>query len=200
MSDVCVYRLVMSDVCVCVCVQAGHVCGDSMDLIDGKPTGSVRISFGFSSTLSDAEQFLRFVYECFLDNVDNTLSSNVVNSMSSSVTDSISRDVTENVTASVHDVHRQFLADKMKPTAAAAAAAAADDDDDDDVDDDGGDDDGDNAYEEVSKDTYSGPLHDAADTLQLVKIFIYPIKSCAAVQVNTSLVHTCTVLSGLSGI
>jgi molybdenum cofactor sulfurtransferase len=28
---------------------AGHVCGDNVDLIDGKPTGSIRISFGYFS-------------------------------------------------------------------------------------------------------------------------------------------------------
>ncbi|XP_037364538.1 LOW QUALITY PROTEIN: molybdenum cofactor sulfurase [Talpa occidentalis] len=42
-------------------LQAGHVCGDEVDLIDGKPTGSVRISFGYMSTLEDAQAFLRFI-------------------------------------------------------------------------------------------------------------------------------------------
>lgn len=32
-----------------------------MDLIDGQPTGSVRISFGYMSTLEDAQAFLRFI-------------------------------------------------------------------------------------------------------------------------------------------
>ncbi|KAF5919135.1 molybdenum cofactor sulfurase [Diceros bicornis minor] len=41
--------------------QAGHVCGDNVDLIDGQPTGSVRISFGYMSTLEDAQAFLRFI-------------------------------------------------------------------------------------------------------------------------------------------
>lgn len=49
-----------------VLVQAGHVCGDDVDLIDGRPTGSIRISFGYCSTFSDAETFLRFIRECFL--------------------------------------------------------------------------------------------------------------------------------------
>jgi hypothetical protein len=47
--------------------QAGHTCGDSMDVIDGRPMGSVRISFGFSSTLEDCHTFLGFVKECFVD-------------------------------------------------------------------------------------------------------------------------------------
>jgi molybdenum cofactor sulfurtransferase len=43
------------------------VCGDSVDLIDGQPTGSVRISFGFSSTVDDALTFIRFIKECFIE-------------------------------------------------------------------------------------------------------------------------------------
>uniref|UniRef100_A0A6I8PQE9 Molybdenum cofactor sulfurase n=1 Tax=Ornithorhynchus anatinus TaxID=9258 RepID=A0A6I8PQE9_ORNAN len=42
-------------------LQAGHVCGDNMDIIDGQPTGSVRISFGYMSTLADAQAFLKFI-------------------------------------------------------------------------------------------------------------------------------------------
>lgn len=47
--------------------QAGHVCGDSIDLVDGYPTGSVRISFGYMSTFEDAQRFLNFIAQCFVD-------------------------------------------------------------------------------------------------------------------------------------
>ena len=30
--------------------EAGHVCGDDIDVVDGKATGSIRISFGYYST------------------------------------------------------------------------------------------------------------------------------------------------------
>ncbi|XP_008259437.2 molybdenum cofactor sulfurase [Oryctolagus cuniculus] len=46
--------------------QAGHVCGDNVDLIDGQPTGSVRISFGYMSTLEDAQAFLTFIRATWL--------------------------------------------------------------------------------------------------------------------------------------
>ncbi|XP_075068892.1 molybdenum cofactor sulfurase isoform X2 [Mixophyes fleayi] len=46
--------------------QAGHVCGDSMDLINGRPTGSVRISFGFMSTFEDTQVFLNFLVDTFI--------------------------------------------------------------------------------------------------------------------------------------
>lgn len=34
-----------------------------MDLVDGQPTGSVRISFGYMSTLEDAQAFLKFIID-----------------------------------------------------------------------------------------------------------------------------------------
>ncbi|XP_029377089.1 molybdenum cofactor sulfurase isoform X1 [Echeneis naucrates] len=48
-------------------LQAGHVCGDSIDLVDGQPTGSVRVSFGYMSTFEDCQRFLNFVAECFVE-------------------------------------------------------------------------------------------------------------------------------------
>ncbi|KAM6915860.1 molybdenum cofactor sulfurase [Xenentodon cancila] len=47
--------------------QAGHVCGDSVDLVNGQPTGSVRVSFGYMSTFEDCQKFLNFVVECFVE-------------------------------------------------------------------------------------------------------------------------------------
>ncbi|KAM4607640.1 molybdenum cofactor sulfurase [Polymixia lowei] len=48
-------------------LQAGHVCGDSMDLVDGQPTGSVRVSFGYMSTFEDCQNFLNFIVDCFVE-------------------------------------------------------------------------------------------------------------------------------------
>ncbi|XP_061178018.1 molybdenum cofactor sulfurase-like [Saccostrea echinata] len=50
-------------------LMAGHVCGDDKDLIDEQPTGSVRISFGYMSTIKDAQHCLKFIVESFLENV-----------------------------------------------------------------------------------------------------------------------------------
>ncbi|XP_033098163.1 molybdenum cofactor sulfurase-like [Anneissia japonica] len=52
--------------------QAGHSCGDDNDLIDGQPTGSVRISFGYMSRWKDAERFLQFIRECFVSGTQDT--------------------------------------------------------------------------------------------------------------------------------
>lgn len=46
--------------------EAGHVCWDDKDLLRGKPTGAVRISFGYMSTFEDAEKFLRFLENSFV--------------------------------------------------------------------------------------------------------------------------------------
>jgi molybdenum cofactor sulfurtransferase len=43
--------------------EQGHVCWDEKDLINGKPTGSVRISFGWSNTEKDLDLFLSMVEE-----------------------------------------------------------------------------------------------------------------------------------------
>lgn len=52
-------------------LSAGHICGDDVDLIAGKPTGSVRISFGYMSSFTDAQTFLKFLEECFLERHTN---------------------------------------------------------------------------------------------------------------------------------
>ena len=42
------------------------MCGDAMDIVDGHPTGSVRISFGYMSTMEDARRFIDFITNTFL--------------------------------------------------------------------------------------------------------------------------------------
>ncbi|KAG0471151.1 hypothetical protein HPP92_015697 [Vanilla planifolia] len=47
-------------------LEAGHVCWDDNDVLHGKPTGAVRISFGYMSTFEDAEKFLTFLKTSFV--------------------------------------------------------------------------------------------------------------------------------------
>lgn len=47
--------------------SAGHRCGNENDLMGGKPTGMLRISFGAMSNLQDVETFVGFVQEFFID-------------------------------------------------------------------------------------------------------------------------------------
>lgn len=47
--------------------EAGKVCWDDNDIIDGRPTGAVRISFGLSSNMADAKAVLKFFASNFLE-------------------------------------------------------------------------------------------------------------------------------------
>ena len=47
-------------------VELGHVCWDDHDLIDGVPTGSVRVSFGYMSSTGDTERLVSFVAKYFV--------------------------------------------------------------------------------------------------------------------------------------
>ncbi|KAL6314879.1 hypothetical protein AAG906_029096 [Vitis piasezkii] len=47
-------------------IEAGHVCWDDNDIIHGKPTGAVRVSFGYMSTFEDAKKFIDFIVSSFV--------------------------------------------------------------------------------------------------------------------------------------
>ncbi|XP_022717462.1 molybdenum cofactor sulfurase-like isoform X3 [Durio zibethinus] len=47
-------------------LRAGHVCWDDKDVINGKPTGAVRVSFGYMSTYEDAKKFIDFIRSSFV--------------------------------------------------------------------------------------------------------------------------------------
>ncbi|KAK0137586.1 Molybdenum cofactor sulfurase [Merluccius polli] len=66
-TGACQHFLDITDQAVKKNLQAGHVCGDSIDLVDGKPTGSVRVSFGYMSTFDNCRSFLNFVADCFVE-------------------------------------------------------------------------------------------------------------------------------------
>ncbi|XP_024966183.1 molybdenum cofactor sulfurase isoform X2 [Cynara cardunculus var. scolymus] len=47
-------------------IEAGHVCWDDYDISNGKPTGAVRVSFGYMSTFEDAWKFMNFIVSSFV--------------------------------------------------------------------------------------------------------------------------------------
>ncbi|KAK6638880.1 hypothetical protein RUM43_007150 [Polyplax serrata] len=63
----CQKHLHLSDADLKYYYQAGHVCGDSKDLIDGKPTGSIRISFGYMTTQNDVDKLVDMISESFVE-------------------------------------------------------------------------------------------------------------------------------------
>lgn len=46
--------------------RAGRICGDYFDLIDGQPTGAVRVSFGYMTTIQDVDQLLQMLRSSYL--------------------------------------------------------------------------------------------------------------------------------------
>ncbi|XP_065089152.1 molybdenum cofactor sulfurase 3-like [Ochlerotatus camptorhynchus] len=46
--------------------DAGHVCGDANDLIDGQPTGSVRVSFGYMTRKEDIDRLIEMIEKCYI--------------------------------------------------------------------------------------------------------------------------------------
>ncbi|KAE8734864.1 hypothetical protein F3Y22_tig00000715pilonHSYRG00416 [Hibiscus syriacus] len=47
-------------------VEAGHVSWDDNDVINGKPTGAVRVSIGYMSTYEDAKKLVDFMRRSFV--------------------------------------------------------------------------------------------------------------------------------------
>jgi molybdenum cofactor sulfurtransferase len=47
----------------------GHVCGDHIDLVGGKPTGAIRISFGKDNVWEDMDMFVSFLRKTFINDV-----------------------------------------------------------------------------------------------------------------------------------
>jgi molybdenum cofactor sulfurtransferase len=52
----------------------GHVCGDHIDLVKGKPTGAIRASFGKDNLWEDMDYLFSFLLESFVDSHDSCLS------------------------------------------------------------------------------------------------------------------------------
>ncbi|KAG2761835.1 Molybdenum cofactor sulfurase [Phytophthora cactorum] len=47
-------------------IAAGHVCGDDIDVVNGLPTGAVRLSLGYMTTFEDIEAFVEFTSKYFV--------------------------------------------------------------------------------------------------------------------------------------
>nr|XP_031838344.1 molybdenum cofactor sulfurase isoform X2 [Nomia melanderi] len=63
----CQRHLALSNKEVLQNYDEGYVCGGAADIINGRPTGAVRISFGYMSTFNDVQTLLFMIKECFVD-------------------------------------------------------------------------------------------------------------------------------------
>ncbi|XP_044504727.1 molybdenum cofactor sulfurase-like isoform X2 [Mangifera indica] len=59
-------------------IEAGHVCWDDNDIIRGKPTGAVRISFGYMSTYEEAKKFIDFIKISFVSSPNKSSNGNLL--------------------------------------------------------------------------------------------------------------------------
>lgn len=46
--------------------KAGHKCGDNVDLVNGRPTGAIRASFGYFNTFNDIDKLMNMICKCFI--------------------------------------------------------------------------------------------------------------------------------------
>lgn len=52
--------------------KSGHVCGDSVDLFNNVPTGSVRVSVGYMTRKKDLDALIEMIRKCYLNQVETT--------------------------------------------------------------------------------------------------------------------------------
>lgn len=56
-------------------LEAGHVCWDDHDIFNDKPTGAVRVSFGYMSSIEDALALVDFIRKYFINKREGRLNS-----------------------------------------------------------------------------------------------------------------------------
>ncbi|XP_078542368.1 molybdenum cofactor sulfurase-like [Lissotriton helveticus] len=155
--------------------EAGHICGDDMDVIDGRPTGSVRMSFGYMSTFEDAQTFLKFIINTFIKRSSRlnphaghpTTTEHAIPGSLSPVTDRSSKEILKNAKpcsdpiSSHNGAWKNSILDRNN-----------------------------NLNLQPSKQTVSvtpattTATKEGATPITLTHIYIYPIASCAALEVS----------------
>jgi hypothetical protein len=63
----CAHHLGLSPAQLRANYEAGHVCWDDRDVVDGRPTGAVRVSYGYMSTYEDARAVIEFIRDYFVE-------------------------------------------------------------------------------------------------------------------------------------
>lgn len=46
--------------------ESGHKCSDYNDLVDGIPTGAIRVSFGYMNRIEDVDKFIQMIDTCYI--------------------------------------------------------------------------------------------------------------------------------------
>ncbi|XP_060728352.1 molybdenum cofactor sulfurase [Tachysurus vachellii] len=136
-------------------LQVGHVCGDNIDLIDGRPTGSVRISFGYMSTFEDCQCLLKFIMDCFVEKPLRLNHERLARLKS-----------TGKAETSVYPEVTSLPIERPMPVMNDLNISPA------------------SVSKNISQDTIPKADQNSENAYTLTNIFIYPIKSCAAFEVT----------------
>ena len=67
----CQKHLGLSDSLMLEMYREGHVCGDTVDTLGGQPTGSVRISLGYMSTLGDVDTLVSVIRDNYVQDTSD---------------------------------------------------------------------------------------------------------------------------------
>ncbi|XP_073942978.1 molybdenum cofactor sulfurase isoform X1 [Choristoneura fumiferana] len=65
-SGTCQRHLVVSNKDMKDMFKVGHKCGDEIDLIQGRPTGAIRVSFTYYNTYNDVDNLILMICRCFV--------------------------------------------------------------------------------------------------------------------------------------
>ncbi|KAJ8273011.1 hypothetical protein GJAV_G00096330 [Gymnothorax javanicus] len=149
----CQFHLGITDREVKSNLQAGHSCGDDVDLINGRPTGSVRISFGYMSSFNDCQNFLKFIVKCFVQGPVK-VAEETLHRLRPAVHSHIEHPA-QLLSGNQYDIKRKK--EKCDVTA---------------------------AMKTLSGGTVTPATQGVETPRTLTNIFLYPIKSCAALQVS----------------
>uniref|UniRef100_A0A8C3RXJ1 Molybdenum cofactor sulfurase n=1 Tax=Chelydra serpentina TaxID=8475 RepID=A0A8C3RXJ1_CHESE len=148
-------------------LQAGHVCGDDIDIIDGRPTGSVRISFGYMSTFEDAQTFLKFIIATRLSESDFKFPSQTTTreTITQSVESSIQNDHTANNNAKKFSL-KTIISDTGHWNNSSAALKTPE------------------TSRTVVSESAIPVYRSGSKPITVTNIYLYPIKSCSAFEVS----------------
>ncbi|XP_029711379.1 molybdenum cofactor sulfurase 2 [Aedes albopictus] len=62
----CQRHLGLTDDDILMFYEMGKVCGDDTDMIEGQPTGTVRVSFGYMNKKEDVDRLVEIISDCFV--------------------------------------------------------------------------------------------------------------------------------------
>lgn len=154
-------NLVYTEQSFLVPFKAGHVCGDNVDVVEGRPTGSIRVSFGYMSSFEDCQNFLRFLVNCFVDKPFTLDQERLRRLMTSAPVD---------ITESSKSFHPMPITNG--PAGHENGQVI-----------------GHSVIEVPSEEGVSKERKKNGSTHTLTNLFIYPVKSCASFEVRKA--HTC---------